>query len=356
MTKSVILVIFFTVCLLLMLFGCTQPAPAPAPVPTPTPSPAPVPTPPFEPVTWQLAGSSPAVLTHPAAATYMELAEVISQRTGGKLTLEYHQQKELGLKGTEMMALIGSGAVKAGEVMGNYHEGTEPLLAIEGLPFLGTTEDIPTKLNILRPYAEEILDRQNIKILLNHNYPSLLWENNQINNLDDLEGLKIRCTAAAPAECLRNLGASALPMPAGDIYQSLATGILTGTTFSATGGMGRSFHEVTKYLYLSPAISGQASYTVINKDAFNSLPADVQKVLVDTCKEYEPIMIDNVRYLLPEDRAVLESKMTVIDNLNPQLVEQMINQGGYPTWDQWIAEHPEAEPVLNEIKSALGLS
>ena len=332
---------------LVLLTGCLVCEAGAAPS-TPATTPAPKVT------TWKFIGHSPP--SHSGAATLIKMAGAVSQRTKGQLVMEYHQWEEFGYKGPEMLSIFGSGAADIGTLLGNYHEGEEPVLAVASLPFLGNTEQIPVKLNALRPYMEKALDKRNMKVLLIYDLPSVLWEKNEINTVDDFKRLKIRVTGSAPARALRGLGAQALPMALGEIYQALATGILTGTTFSVTGAESQSIQEVTKHLYLSPAISYMAGIVVVNKNTFNSLPSEAQKVLVETAKEYELPVIDSIRIIPPGLRARLEKRVTIHDSLSPQIVDLMVKRGGISAWDEWIAKRPEAKPALEAVLSALRIS
>ena len=334
--------VFFLVAILLvgvMLLPACRAAPAPTPAP--------------ETIIWKYSGIAAA--NNVGVILLMEMADVVLERTGGRFTWEYHQFAELGYKGPEMLQIYGSGESKMGELSGGYLTGEEPVLGVGLLPFLNTAEQVPTKLDALQPYADKVLDKHNIKALMHYEWPNLLWSTIEVNTLDDIKKIKLR--AHPPViDAISRLGGSGVTLPSAEVYQAFATGILNSAAYAITSGIGYGFPEVTNFLYLSPVLDGTPAWMVVNKDAFNSLPTDVQKVLIDTAKEYEPEMIDTFRYPTPEAMAELRAKMTVYPSLDPQLVEQIIKQGALPVWDKWTTEYPEVKPALDAMTSALGIS
>jgi TRAP-type C4-dicarboxylate transport system substrate-binding protein len=281
------------------------------------------------------------------------MSDAVFERTGGQLKFELHQWVELGYTGPEMLGIYEAGIQKIGELGGSYLIGEMPLIALPGLPFLSTTEDIPLVLDTMRPYVQDALDKYNIMVLADWEYPNNLWSQFEVNTRDDVKKLKIRSHPPAIA-MLTNLGGSAITMPAAEIYQALATGIVNGVGFSVTGGINFGFAEVTDHLYLSPPLNSALAFMVVNKDALNSLPPDVQQVLIDTAKEFHPIVIDRVRYPTAEQLAELGKQVTIHDELDPQLVEWMVSQGALPYWDEWAVKFPETKDALNALLVALG--
>jgi TRAP-type C4-dicarboxylate transport system substrate-binding protein len=330
-----------SVCILTLLaMDCAQPAAAPTPAPAP------------KPVNWVLVSTGTAQSSQ--TKTFKELAKVVSERTKGMLTLDVRISAEMGFQGPELLQLYEKGAMHIGQIDGGYYLGDEPLLAMDSLPFLGTIDKYPDKVKAIYPYFESVLDKRNIKTLAVWIMPSQLWENKEIRTIDDFKGRKIRVMAAPTADFFQNLGAQAVAMDAPELYQALATGVVTGTVFSVTGGKAFGIHEVTKYLYISPPISGIFVGMVINKNSFNSLSADVQKVVVDTAREYERKFLEGFT-IVPPGLIKSMTKITAINNLDPQLAQQMAQKGAYKVWDAWLAKYPSTKPALDAVLSAVGM-
>lgn len=284
-----------------------------------------------------------------------EMGKVLLERTNGKFTWKVGRFEELGYKGPEMLQIYESGQQKIGQLGGPYVASEEPVLALLSLPLTSTLENIPAKIKAFRPFVEERLDKHNIKLLSMIDNPNQIWSKIELNTMDDVKKLKIR----AHPEFIRvmvNLGGTGVTMPLAEIYQALATGIINSAGFSAVGGWPIGFGDVTKFLYLSPLVGSATHFMVVNKTAFNSLPKDVQKVLIDTANEYEPKMIRAALILPAPMRAEMEKKIKIYDSLNPQLVEQMTKIGAVPVWKKWIEKYPQTKPAVDSLLKASGIT
>lgn len=105
-----------------------------------------------------------------------------------------------------------------------------------------------------------------------------------IHSASDMAGLKIR-TMESPIyqTMLESFGASATPMAYNELYSALQTGVVDGQENSPGTTLNGSFYEVNKYYTLDGhAISSIFLY--IGSNFFNSLPEDLQQVVLDAGK------------------------------------------------------------------------
>ncbi len=322
-----------------MLLVACQPAPTPTPTPTPPP----------ELITWTYANVSRGSAI---AGVYEEIGKALLERTGGRLTIEAHHWSELGYKGPELLKVYGEGVENIGELGGSYLTGIEPILATGGLPLLSTAEQIPAKIAVMRPFVEDVLDKHNIKYLSGHEFANILWVTFEVNTMDDVKKLKLRTSAKGFIAALEHWGAQGIALPAAEVYQGIATGILNSVAFAIASGRGFGITEVVDHVYLSPALNANSAFHVVNKDAFNALPADVQQILVDTFAEYEIAQIDALRTESAEGMAEIRSMVTVHDTLDAGLLKQMILTGASLELDKLVIDYPETKDLLNAIIAA----
>ena len=116
-------------------------------------------------------------------------------------------------------------------------------------------------------------------------YPTALISKKPIRKIEDFKGLKIRSSGAI-AEMLKDLGAATSLIPGEELYLALQTGVMEAAHWGAAGGaLSMKFPEVAKY-YIQPnlAMAG-TDVIVINKEAFNALPKDLQMILDKALKE-----------------------------------------------------------------------
>jgi TRAP-type C4-dicarboxylate transport system substrate-binding protein len=130
----------------------------------------------------------------------------------------------------------------------------------------------------------DILQEEILKAFKAYAWPELtgavlVCSNKPITELEDFKGLKIRSYGPLGA-VYQKLGASVVNVPGGEVYTALQTGVLDAANWGAyQGGAGLKIYEVTKY-FLEPCMGiGCGTVNMINKAAFDELPADYQKML-----------------------------------------------------------------------------
>ena len=102
-----------------------------------------------------------------------------------------------------------------------------------------------------------------------------------IKSIADYKGLKLRTPSRATIWMLKQIGASPINMPGGEIYLAVQTGKLDGAEFSSPGiDWNMGFAEITKYwsvpCWFQP--SSQAG-TMVNLKAYNALSKTNQAIL-----------------------------------------------------------------------------
>lgn len=106
-----------------------------------------------------------------------------------------------------------------------------------------------------------------------------------LNSIEDFKGLKIRVpTNVIQLKGQEVLGAKPTPMPLGEVYTALQQGTIDGVENPVALLYYGKFHEVAKYLLLDAHVYNMTTIVVGTK-FYNSLSPDIQKLLVETCKE-----------------------------------------------------------------------
>jgi len=110
-----------------------------------------------------------------------------------------------------------------------------------------------------------------------------------IRTMKDWEGMQIGATAGLRADAVGLLGGTALVQPIPEWYESLSKGIMQGGIAPVESTQGFRTGEVSaNYMTLAPFLYNQALFLVMNKQKWESLPADLQKIVTDvTEKHYE---------------------------------------------------------------------
>jgi TRAP-type transport system periplasmic protein len=128
-----------------------------------------------------------------------------------------------------------------------------------------------------------------------------VWENgyrhvtnskHAINAPGDLQGIKLRVPEGKwRVKMFQTYGANPSPMKFSEVFTALQTGVMDGQENPFTQIYSAKFQEVQKYLSLTGHVYTPA-YVTVGAKKWDSLPADVRKVLEDTARETQQFVYE----------------------------------------------------------------
>ncbi|RUM92025.1 MAG: ABC transporter substrate-binding protein [Thiomicrospira sp.] len=111
------------------------------------------------------------------------------------------------------------------------------------------------------------------------------WFNKEINSVADLKGLKMRIPGLG-GEVLKRAGGVPVTLPGGELFPSMQSGALDATEWVGPyNDLAFGFYKAAKYYY-TPGWHepGTTMECMINEEAFNQLPADLQSIVRNAMK------------------------------------------------------------------------
>jgi tripartite ATP-independent transporter DctP family solute receptor len=135
----------------------------------------------------------------------------------------------------------------------------------------------------LAPEAE----KKGLKILAvwENGYRHITNNKRPIKTPADLKGIKLRVPEGKwRVRMFQEYGANPSPMKFSELFTALQTGVMDGQENPLTQIYSAKLQEVQKFLSLSGHVYTPA-YLTTGKRHYESLPADVRKILEDTAKE-----------------------------------------------------------------------
>lgn len=111
------------------------------------------------------------------------------------------------------------------------------------------------------------------------------WFNKEINSVDDLKGLKMRIPGLG-GEVLKRAGGTPVTLPGGELFTSLQTGTIDATEWVGPyNDLAFGLYKAAKYYYYPGWHEpGSMMELMVNKPAFESLPADLQAIVTTAAK------------------------------------------------------------------------
>lgn len=169
------------------------------------------------------------------------------------------------------------------------------------------------------------------------------WFRQEIKNLADLKGLKIRMPGLG-GKVLKRVGASAVNLAASEIFTSLSTGVIDATEWVGPyHDYVMGFYKVAKYYYsIGWHEPGSILELSINKKAWDELPAQLQHIVQAAAAQidrqmYAEWMAKDAEYY----HKILSNKNIKIRQLPKEIIAVF---------------KKEAKVVVNEVRASSGIA
>lgn len=119
------------------------------------------------------------------------------------------------------------------------------------------------------------------------------WFKNEITSVADLQGLKMRIPGLA-GEVFQRIGGVPVTLPGGDIFTAMQTGSIDATEWVGPyNDLTFGLHKVAKYYYYPGWHEpGAMLEFIMNKSAWDSLPADLQAIVTYAARAVNQDMLD----------------------------------------------------------------
>ncbi len=220
----------------------------------------------------------------------MEFARLVKKYSGGSVIISVHPGGALGFKGPELLKAVKDGQVPMSDILMGVVAGSEHIFGVSSLPRLVKTyKDARELYEELKPYYKKAALKWNQKFLYAAPWPpSGLVTKKEILKVSDLKGLKTRTYDKNGARFLKELGASPVPMPWGEVYSSLRTGVIDSVLTSAESTKNGKFWEVLNY-FANINYAFPLNMMTINLDYWKSLSKKQQKAMLKAAREIEDV-------------------------------------------------------------------
>lgn len=279
----------------------------------------------------------------------------VEKRSGGWLKIHGFWGGELGYKGPELLEVTRDGLVEASALVDVYLGGSLPEITVISLGFLIGD---PLQAEIVRKDIEEVIGkkmREDWNTVVVGFWPSLgqtIVTRKPIRSVSDLKGLKIRTSTEQQAKIVQILGGFPQILLFGEIYTSMHLGVIDGFITGARNLLDMKFHEIAGYVTF-PALNSTFGGIMVNKDAFEALPEDVQKGLLDAGEATaRKVLLD-----LALDAENLTHKLRQVGVEITQLPAEELTRlevQMIPTWDEWKERaSPQGQQLLGVIREKL---
>jgi tripartite ATP-independent transporter DctP family solute receptor len=279
---------------------------------------------------------------HPQVIGMEKFAELVTEKSGGKIKVQLFPGGTLGGDVQTLSALQG-GTVEMLVVNAGLLAGNAKQFGAVDLPFLfGSPEEADKVMD--GAFGDSLLE-----LLPAHQLVGLaFWElgfRNLTNNVrpvtkvEDIAGLKIRTLQAPIAIDLFNtLGANAVPMPYTELYSALDTGTVDGQENPFANVLNAKFYEVQKYLTVTQH-QYNPQIVLIGLPFWDKLNDEEKAVLKDAAEEARTYQRQVSREQEAKARADVAATGMEITELAPEEMERL---------------RQAVQPVVDRFRDTLG--
>jgi len=255
---------------------------------------------------------------HPYTLGMVRYADLVKQRTNGRVAIQIHHSRQLGDE-RQVVEGLQLGTIHLTVTSTGPLGGFVPEMNVVDLPFLFRDAD----------HAYKVLDGEIGRSLLNK-FDAVgikglaYWENGfrhittakkPVQQPGDMKGLKIRVMENKVHQAaFRQLGSDATPMAWGEVFTSLQQGLLDAQENPIPIIYTFKLNEVQRYMSLTGHVYSPAP-VLLSKKTWERLPPDIQQVMFETAMEVARYQRGLIREQEQKQIGELRAKgMTVIEN------------------------------------------
>ena len=240
----------------------------------------------------------------------VQFAKKLEERTNGKVKITLYEGT-LGAQ-TDAWDMTKKNTVQITFKGEAYNPSRMPITNMIELPF--EVPDVKSELLVANEwlkagYLKELTDNFKVLFYAPLNPQRLFLRDKKITTIEQLKGLKIATVSSVQAQTVTALGATGVSMKGADLYMGLDRGVIDGSITGVDNIVDRKLTEVTKYAVDLPMYGG-TFVLVMNKETWNSLPADIQKIIDETSQE---IASSEVKRLQDGEKSLWETVRKKLD-------------------------------------------
>ncbi len=224
--------------------------------------------------------------SHIQCQTAQSWADEIAKRTNGQVKINVYSAGTL-TKAPQCYEGVVSGVSDIGMSCFAYTRGRFPLLEGLDLPLGYPNGMVATKVATAMVRKYQPAEVNDVHVLYIHAHgPGILASRKPVHKLEDLAGLKVRATGLS-SKIVQHLGGTPIAMSQPETYEALQKGVVDATFCPIETLKGWKQGEVIDSVTETSVIGYTTSmFVVMNKDAWNKLTDEQQKVFNEVSDEW----------------------------------------------------------------------
>jgi tripartite ATP-independent transporter DctP family solute receptor len=289
---------------------------------------------------------------YPTVEAVKKFGELLSEKTGGKYSVEVFHSAQLGSE-ADTIEQTQFGVIDLNRISIGAFNTQVPEATVTQLPYIfRSTEHFHNVLD--GPIGEEILAAfENVDVVALNFYDggarSFYNSTKPITSPADMAGLKFRVMQSDIfVDMVGALGANATPMPYGEVYSSIQTGVIDGAENNYPSYDTAGHAEVAKFFSLDEHLM-VPEVLVVSKVVWDGLDAETQQAMRDAAKESVAYQRELWEAKEVESKAAVEALGATINELDKApFIEAM-----KPVYEKYVTD-PKLQDLVARIQATEG--
>ncbi len=295
----------------------------------------------------------------------------LEARSNGRIEVQIFPGSQLG-NFREMVEQVNANALEIAHTALGGLVGFMPELQVIELPYV-VRDDAVAECMIRGPFFEdarkEFLKKSgNVNLIGIGNtgrFRNMFTKNAQVKNAGDLKGVKMRViNSQLPVEMMKFFGANPTPVAWGELYTSLATGVVEGTKNAVTDIIPNKMHEVVKFATVDEH-AYLYGFMAVSQKFLESLPPDLRALTISGIKQMADVQLQFNKGAEARQSAVFlktggkiyvptEADMKTFRAVKEPMKKWYVDQFG-PTWyDKYAGAATACEKSVDANLGSLG--
>lgn len=294
--------------------------------------------------------------TQDGVAELKVLFEDLEAKTNGRIKITPYWAESLAPRPESVNALR-SGLADIGKFATMFNPGEFPVCDTASLPFLIKGDRHVTDA-FMELYGKGLMPEFedsgiHVGTIVTAGSQMVLFKD-KVTSIDQFDGLSIRSQTPVTNDLVKSLGATPVAIGGGDVFMSMEKGMVEGAISSPIFMGMMKWYEVGKYLIEDPLFYGLAFYGM-NKDKWDSLPADLQEIMTEWFKDVAEYEIGQGGGMYLKFRGIMVDNGVEMINLPKAELEEWADKSAFII-DDYIevlnGRGLKGQEIIDTIKSA----
>lgn len=302
----------------------------------------------------------------PVAPAHMQMlvpwSEKVEKEAGGRIKIDIFPAMQLGGAPPQLIDQVRDGVADIVWTLPGYTAGRFPVIEVFELPFMHSNAVATNKAiwEFEQKHGDEFKD---YKIIAYHVHAGQLFHSAvPIRSVDDIKGLKIRTPNRTGGWMIEAMGATPVGAPVPKIPEMLSKRVVDAVLIPYEVTVALKVHELVRYHItlddpVYPRLNTAVFVIAMNKAKYDSLPADLKKVIDDNSGGSQAEWLGKVWQDVEGPGEKLAAASGELLKLPPPEVAKLRAMTEAPVADRWIAEVKQkgldGEALLKEARALL---